>query len=99
MKPFRLAASLGALILFLCIPDSLHAKKRLSDYVKRIHIYQTHWHHNSWGFHAFGRANLFDERGVPHGVEFTYDCEDHLMVSVGKEAYPAMWKKKASQST
>jgi hypothetical protein len=59
----------------------------------RIHIYDTHWNHNGWGYHAYGRANLFDEQGVPHGVEFTYDCGDHLMGSNGNEAYPARWKK------
>ena len=65
----------------------------LSDYPMRLHIYQTHWNHNQFGYHAFGRANLFDEQGVPHGVEFTYDCEDHLMASTANEAYPAKWKK------
>jgi hypothetical protein len=93
MKASRFAVPLGALALLLCVPVSLLAKKTLSDYSMRIHIYQTHWNHNSWGFHAFGRANLFDEQGVPHGVEFTYDCVDHLMASSGNEAYPAKWKK------
>jgi len=40
-----------------------------------------------------GRANLFDEHGAPHGVEYTYDCSDHLMASNGNEGYPAKWKK------
>lgn len=93
MKTSRFAAPLGILVVLLCIPASLLAKKSLSDYSMRIHIYETHWNHNSWGYHAFGRANLFDEQGVPHGVEFTYDCGDHLMASSGNEAYPAKWKK------
>ena len=65
----------------------------ISDYTLRLHIYGTNWSHNGSGYHGFGRANLFDEQGVPHGVEFTYDCEDHLMGSNGNEAYPAKWKK------
>lgn len=79
--------------MLLCVPGSLFAKKSLSDFQMRLHIYQTHWNHNRYGYHAFGRANLFDEKGVPHGVEFTYDCSDHLMASTGREAYPARWKK------
>jgi hypothetical protein len=93
MKIPRLAAVVGIVSVLLCVPVGLLAKKNLSDYQMRIHIYQTHWNHNGFGFHAFGRANLFDEKGVPHGVEFTYDCADHLMASTGKEAYPARWKK------
>ena len=93
MKVSRFSSPLGALALLLCVPISLLAKKSLSDYPMRVHIYQTNWNHNSWGYHAFGRANLFDEQGVPHGVEFTYDCADHLMASSGNEAYPAKWKK------
>lgn len=79
--------------MLLCVPAAVLAKKMLSDYPMRLHIYQTHWNHNGWGYHAYGRANLFDEQGVPHGVEFTYDCEDHLMGSSANEAYPARWKK------
>jgi hypothetical protein len=91
MKASRFAAPLLAVLL--CVPASLLAKKSISDYSMRVHIYETHWNHNSWGFHAFGRANLFDEQGVPHGVEFTYDCADHLMASSANEAYPAKWMK------
>ncbi|MGH9343611.1 MAG: hypothetical protein ACRD19_07615 [Terriglobia bacterium] len=93
MKTSRLAAFLGILIVFLCIPVSLFAKKRLSDYSMRLQILQTRWNHNGWGFHAYGRANLFDQHGVPHGMEFTYDCNDHLMASSANEAYPARWVK------
>lgn len=92
MKTSRFA-SLGALAVLLCVPVSVLAKKLLSDYPMRLHIYETHWNHNRWGYHAFGRANLFDEQGAPHGVEFTYDCGDHLMASSANEAYPAKWKK------
>jgi len=74
MKTSQLAASLTALAVLLCVPASLLAKKLIADYPMRIHIYGTNWNHNTWGFHAYGRANLFDETGVPHGVEFTYDC-------------------------
>jgi len=77
----------------LCTPLVLMAKRNIGDYPLRLHIYQTNWTHNVYGFHAFGRANLFDEHGVPHGVEYTYDCTDHLMASNGNEAYPAKWKK------
>lgn len=76
-----------------CVPATLLAKKSLSDYQMRIHICQTIWNHNRYGYHAFGRANRFDEKGVPHGVEYTYDCADQLMASTGREAYPAKWKK------
>jgi hypothetical protein len=95
MKDSRFAASLGVLIVLFCVPASLLAKKSISDYNMRIHIYETHWNHNGWGYHAYGRANLFDQQGLPHGVEFTYDCEDHLMASMGNEAYPARWKKQS----
>lgn len=93
MKTSRLAATLAILTVLFCVPVSLLAKKRLSDYPMRLHIFETHWHHNSFGFHAYGMADLFDEQGMPHGVEFTYDCEDHLMASMANEAYPARWKK------
>lgn len=92
MKHRRFALLLAG-ITVLCAPVVLVAKRSLSDYPLRLHIYQTHWNHNSFGYHAFGRANLFDERGVPHGVEYTYDCADHLMASSGNEGYPAKWKK------
>jgi hypothetical protein len=93
MRAFSFARWFAALFVLLCVPVSLLAKKLISDYQMRIHIYETHWNHNGWGYHAFGRANLFDEKGMPHGVEFTYDCGDHLMASSGNEAYPAKWKK------
>jgi hypothetical protein len=86
-------ALLLAVIAVVCAPAVLLAKRNLSDYPLRMHIYQTNWNHNGWGYHAYGRANLFDEQGVPHGVEYTYDCEDHLMASNSNEAYPAKWKK------
>jgi hypothetical protein len=92
MKTNRFALFFAALAV-LCTPAVLMAKRNPSDYLLRLHIYQTNWTHNAYGFHAFGRANLFDEHGVPHGVEFTYDCSDHLMASNGNEAYPAKWKK------
>jgi hypothetical protein len=82
-----------AVVAVLCAPAVLVAKRSLSDYPLRLHIYETHWNHNGWGYHAFGRANLFDEQGAPHGVEYTYDCVDHLMASNGNEGYPAKWKK------
>jgi hypothetical protein len=93
MNRRRLAATMVVLTLFLGVPTMVEAKRNLSDYTLRVHIYGTNWNHNSFGYHAFGRANLFDEQGVPHGVEFTYDCADHLMGSSGNEAYPAKWKK------
>jgi hypothetical protein len=84
---------MAALILFLGAPALLEAKRDISEYTLRVHIYGTSWDHNRWGYHAVGRANLFDEQGMPHGMEFTYDCADHLMGSSGNEAYPAKWKK------
>jgi hypothetical protein len=93
MKRKSLVATIAVLTLFLCAPAMLEAKRALADYTMRLHIYQTSWSRNSYAFHGLGRANLFDEKGVPHGVEFTYDCEDHLMYSSGNEAYPAKWKK------
>jgi hypothetical protein len=93
MKRHTLVASLAAIALILCVPSLVEGKRLLSDYTLRLHIYGSNWMHNSMGYHGFGRANLFDEQGVPHGVEFTYDCDDHLMGSSGNEAYPARWKK------
>jgi hypothetical protein len=92
MKHNKIAALLIVLAV-VCAPAVLFAKRSVSDYLLRLHIYQTNWTHNGWGYHAYGRANLFDEKGVPHGVEFTYDCADHLMGSNANEAYPAKWKK------
>ena len=93
MKRHPALASIAIVALVLCAPSIVEAKRVLSDYTLRVHIYGTNWNHNQLGFHAFGRANLFDEHGMPTGVEFTYDCEDHLMASSANEAYPAKWKK------
>jgi hypothetical protein len=93
MNCHRFVATMAVLTLFLCVPTMVEAKRDLGDYTLRVHIYETSHSHNRWGYHAVGRANLFDEQGVPHGVEFTYDCQDHLMGSSGNEAYPAKWKK------
>jgi hypothetical protein len=87
------AVLLLAAVALACIPAILLAKRSLTDYPLRLHIYGSNWSHNGWGYHGFGRANLFDEKGAPHGVEFTYDCGDHLMASSANEAYPARWKK------
>jgi hypothetical protein len=80
-------------LVLVCVPAILLAKRSLTDYPMRLHIYQTNWSHNGSGYHGYGRANLFDEQGAPHGVEYTYECDDHLMASNGNEAYPAKWKK------
>ena len=93
MKRKCLVAVLVALSVFLGAPSVASAKRNLADYSLRIHIYGTNWHTDRWGYHAFGRANLFDDKGVPHGVEYTYDCSEHMMASDGNEAYPAKWKK------
>jgi hypothetical protein len=93
MKLKSPVAALAALTVFLGAPSIVEAKRNIADYTLHLHIYSTNWSHNSFGYHGFGRANLFDEKSVPHGVEFTYDCEDHLMASDGNEAYPAKWKK------
>lgn len=95
MKSSGFVMAICVLAVLLCVPVSILAKKSLSDYHMRLHIYQTHWSQSRYGFHAFGRANLFDEKGLPHGVEFTYDCAYHLMASNGNESYPAMWKKQS----
>jgi hypothetical protein len=95
MSRRRLAVSLVVLTLFLSAPSLLEAKRNLADYTLRLHIYGSTWTHNGFGYHGYGRANLFDEQGAPHGVEYTYDCDDHLMASSGNEAYPAKWKKPA----
>lgn len=88
----RVSLPLVVLALLVCAP-SLEAKRNLADYTLRLHIYASSWSHNGFGYHGYGRANLFDEQGTPHGVEYTYDCDDHLMYSSGNEAYPAKWKK------
>jgi hypothetical protein len=93
MKNSRFALLLTIAALVLCVPAVLVAKRSLGDYPMRLHIYQTNWTRNGYGYHGYGRANLFDEQGAPHGVEYTYDCEDHLMASNANEAYPAKWKK------
>jgi hypothetical protein len=94
MRSPKFVIPLGVLAVLLFVPVSILAKKLLSDFNMRLHIYQTHWNQNRYGVHAFGRANLFDEKGIPHGVEFTYDCAYHLMASNANESYPAVWKKR-----
>jgi hypothetical protein len=93
MKRKFLVAALVALSVFFGAPSVASAKRNLADYSLRVYIYGTHWNQDRWGYHAFGRANLFDDKGVPRGVEFTYDCSEHMMASEGNEAYPAKWKK------
>lgn len=93
MKAFRVAIPAVVLIGYLCIPLRLEAKRELADYPLRLRILGSNWNHNGYGYHAFGRANLFDDHGTPRAVEFTYDCADHLMASSGTESYPAKWKK------
>jgi hypothetical protein len=82
-----------AFALFLGAPNLYSAKRNLADYSLRVAIYGTNWNRDRLGYHAFGRGNFFDEKGTPHGMEFTYDCGDHLMANPGTEAYPAKWKK------
>ncbi|HWB33262.1 MAG TPA: hypothetical protein VG714_08830 [Acidobacteriaceae bacterium] len=96
-KVKRFAPLLAIIAVVLCLPAVAGAKRNLADYTLRLHIYGTNWSHNGWGYHGFGRANLFDEQGTPHGVEYTYDCADHLMASSGEEAYPAKWKKQGQE--
>lgn len=93
MKNRRFVTAFAMFAVVLCVPGVVLAKYSLADYGMRIQILQTQWNHNGWGYHAFGRANLFDEHGTPVGVEFTYDCPYHLMASAKNEAYPAKWKK------
>jgi len=47
-----------ALIALLCAPAVLMAKRNLGDYPLRLHIYQTSWHHNAYGYHAWPREPL-----------------------------------------
>lgn len=75
------------------LPSALEAKRDVADYTLRLRILGSNWHHDRDGYHANGRGDLFDEQGTPHGVDFTYDCGDHLMASMGNESYPAKWKK------
>lgn len=91
----QFSALLAVLAVFLCVPVLMGSKKNLADYTLRIHLYDSHWTRDRGGFHAYGRANLFDENGMPHAVDYLYDCEDHLMAQRGIEAYPAKWKKPA----
>ena len=93
MRRNPIVPALTVVAALLCIPITLLAKRSVADYPLRLHIYGSNWSHNGFGYHGYGRANLFDEQGVPHGVEFTYDCGDHLMASSANEAYPAKWKK------
>lgn len=93
MKTTRFLRPLAVLAVLLCVPVALLAKTNLADYNLRLHIYDNHWNQDRFGYHAFGQANLFDEQGQPHGLEFTYDCGYHLMASSHNEAYPARWKK------
>lgn len=93
MSASPLRRSLAVLAVLFCVPALLLAKTSLTEYNLRLHIYETHWNQDRFGIHAFGRANLFDQQGQPHGVEFTYNCDYHLMASSRNEAYPARWKK------
>lgn len=95
MNDRRFSATLAVLAVFLCVPVLMGSKKNLADYTLRIHLYDSHWTRDRGGFHAYGRANLYDESGMPHAVDYLYDCDDHMMAEPGNEAYPARWKKPA----
>ncbi len=72
--------------------------KHLSDYPLRIHIFhpnqQTTFYHQRYAEESKGegRANLFENDQV-HGVDFSFDCSNHVTPSLGYETYPARWKK------
>lgn len=92
----RLSSTLCALLLFSCVP-LLAESKNPADYPLRVHIYPHQKIHFYYGTReeeskGEGVANLF-ENGVPHGVEFTFDCSQNILGNPGFETYPAKWKK------
>lgn len=92
----RIPALLPAVLLATSIAASAESKNP-ADYPLRIHIFgrsQTTFYHNRVEDEAKGdgRANLF-ENGMPHAVDFSYECGEKIRPSFGYETYPAKWKK------
>ena len=92
----RIPVLLSAVLLATSIAASAESKNP-ADYPLRIHIFgrsQTTFYHNRVEDEAKGdgRANLF-ESGMPHAVDFSYDCDEKIRASFGYETYPAKWKK------
>jgi len=89
---------------FLLAATALHAdSKDPAQYPLRIHIFshnQTTFYRDEYMDEAKGegRANLF-ENSVPHGIDFSFECDQKLKASFGYETYPARWKKPGQQLT
>jgi hypothetical protein len=92
----RLAPALVAALFFA--GTSLPAEsKNPADYPLRIHIFNrtehTFYHrHVEEESQGDGRANLF-ANGEVHAVDFSFNCNERVLASIGYETYPAKWKK------
>ncbi len=97
---FCLSALLGSLLFATA---AFAGNRDPANYPLRVHIFQfnSHSHYYRPGGNPYGtledvdgegRANLF-ENSDPHGFDFSYRCEQRLMVSDGYETYLARWKK------
>jgi hypothetical protein len=91
------ASRLLCLVLLLTSTAVYADSKNPADYPLRIHVFgrsEVTFYHQRIEEEAKGdgRANLF-ENGIPHGVDFSFECQDKLRASFGYETYLARWKK------
>ncbi|MGO4211776.1 hypothetical protein AB4Y89_21220 [Terriglobus sp. 2YAB30_2] len=92
----RFSGKLFAVVLFASI-SVLAESKNPADYPLRVHVYphqKVHFYNGTTEEESKGEgiANLY-ENGMPHGVEFTFDCSQNVKGNSGFETYPAKWKK------
>jgi hypothetical protein len=89
---------------FLLTATALYAdSKNPADYPLRVHIYAhsgTNFYRGEYMDEAKGegRADLF-ENSVPHGIDYTFECDQKVKASFGYETYPAKWKKPGKELT
>jgi hypothetical protein len=82
---------LGLLVAAVAAPA--FAAPNPADYPLRVHIFTTSWNGSIYnGYHGFGRANLTDGADT-HAMEYTFECNEHFMISDSGEASAAKWKK------
>jgi hypothetical protein len=89
--------------LLLAAPALYADSKDPAEYPLRVHIFShggVDFYHHEYMDEAKGegRADLF-ENSVPHGIDYTFECDQKLKASFGYETYPAKWKKPGKELT
>ena len=61
-------------------------------YPLHVHLLDTRWNRDGWGYQGWGRANLLGDN--PLGLEYTFTCTERPMYNAqADEFYQARWKK------